>query len=215
MTVGMRPTDGKTTNGKGNPTEKIFHFRGISYSVGVSSVARRTSLFRSKGPFSGVTLNWCRALLMTTLESEKPIADEIVEHYNSYDESKRLTGGFGLLERERTKELIERYLPPSPATIIDVGGAGGMYSFWLASLGHAAHLVDIVPKHIEQARQASSEPDSHQLAGMVVGDARDLNFPSTFADVIIMHGPLYHLPDRKDRLQALTEAKRILRPGGA
>ena len=64
------------------------------------------------------------------------IDEEIVEHYNSYDESQRLADGFGNLERERTKELIQRYLPTLPATVLDIGGAGGLYSFWLAGLGH-------------------------------------------------------------------------------
>jgi SAM-dependent methyltransferase len=152
---------------------------------------------------------------MTTSVSEKPIAEEIVDYYNSYDESKRLTDAFGLLERERTQELITRYLlPPSQAVILDVGGASGVYSFWLASLGHIVHLVDIVPRHIEQAKQTSTEPGSARLASIRVGDARDLDFPDEFADVIIMHGPLYHLIARGDRLRALAEAKRILRPGG-
>jgi 2-polyprenyl-3-methyl-5-hydroxy-6-metoxy-1,4-benzoquinol methylase len=118
---------------------------------------------------------------MTTSNSEKPIAEEIVEHYASYDESKRLTDGFGLLERERTKELINRYLPSSQAVIIDVGGAAGVYSFWLASLGHKVHLVDIVPRHIEQAKQMSAKPGSPRLASMRVGDARDLGFPDEFS----------------------------------
>ena len=29
-----------------------------------------------------------------------------------------------------------------------------------------------------------------------------------------MLGPLYHLPERRDRITALTEARRIVRPGG-
>ena len=150
---------------------------------------------------------------MTQAKSKKPSDEEIVEHYNAYDESQRLADGFGNLEHERTKELIQRYLPTPPATIMDIGGAGGVYSFWLAGLGHNVHLVDIVPRHIEQARQTSNE-GSVKLTSMKVGDARDLDFPDEFADVIMMHGPLYHLTNRKDRLRALTEAKRILKPGG-
>ena len=144
----------------------------------------------------------------------KPIDEEIVEHYDSYDESSRLTGGFGLFELERTKELIARYLPESPSVVLDVGGASGVYSFWLAGLGHSVHLIDIVPRHIEQARQASLLPDSPQLAGMAVGDARELDLTDDFVDVVISHGPLYHLPERTDRLQTLKEAGRVLKPGG-
>ena len=70
-----------------------------------------------------------------------------------------------------------------------------------------------MPRHIEQARQASNK-GLVKLASIKVGDARDLDFSDEFADVIMMHGPLYHLTDRNDRLQALREAKRVLRPGG-
>jgi SAM-dependent methyltransferase len=34
------------------------------------------------------------------------------------------------------------------------------------------------------------------------------------ADIVLLLGPLYHLVDRTDRLQALSEAHRVLRPGG-
>jgi ubiquinone/menaquinone biosynthesis C-methylase UbiE len=32
--------------------------------------------------------------------------------------------------------------------------------------------------------------------------------------VVLLLGPLYHLPERKERLTALREARRVLRPGG-
>jgi SAM-dependent methyltransferase len=31
---------------------------------------------------------------------------------------------------------------------------------------------------------------------------------------VLLMGPLYHLPDRSDRVRALTEARRVARPGG-
>jgi len=142
------------------------------------------------------------------------VAQKIIDHYNTYDESERLKNDIGPLELLRTQELVRRYLPPPPADILDVGGATGTYSFWLASLGHSVHLVDIVPRHIEQAMQAACHPKSPRLASLRVGDARKLDFDDGFADAIIMHGPLYHLADQRDRLCAIAEAKRVLRPGG-
>jgi ubiquinone/menaquinone biosynthesis C-methylase UbiE len=139
---------------------------------------------------------------------------EIIDHYNTYDESERLSKDIGPLELVRTRELVLRYLPPPPAVVLDVGGATGAYSFWLASLGYRVHLVDIVPRHIVQAQEAAAEPGSPQLASMRTGDARALAFDDGCADAILMHGPLYHLSDREERLRAIAEAGRVLRPGG-
>lgn len=142
------------------------------------------------------------------------ISQSIIDHYNTYDETKRLKHDIGPLELARTQELMLRYLPPAPAIVLDIGGATGVYAFWLAGLGYDVHLVDIVPHHIEQAREAAQVPGSPQLASMCVGDARDLDFDDGFADAIIIHGPLYHLSGREDRLRAIAEARRVLRPGG-
>jgi SAM-dependent methyltransferase len=144
----------------------------------------------------------------------KPTEEQIIDHYNRCDEGERLKHDIGPLEQLRTQELITRFLPPAPATVLDVGGASGVYSFWLAGLGYSVHLVDIVPRHIEQARQAARQAGSPQLTSMRIGDARRLDFANEFADAIIMHGPLYHLSERQDRLLAIGEAKRVLRPGG-
>jgi SAM-dependent methyltransferase len=142
------------------------------------------------------------------------LSQAIIDHYNVYDETERLKHDIGPLELVRTRELMSRYLPPAPAVVLDVGGATGVYSFWLAGLGYSVHLVDIVPRHIEQAREAAQVPGSPQLASMRVGDARSLDFDAGFAAAVIMHGPLYHLSDREDRLRAIAEAGRVLCPGG-
>ena len=38
--------------------------------------------------------------------------------------------------------------------------------------------------------------------------------PLTAYDAVLMLGPLYHLPDRADRVRALSEARRVVKPGG-
>ena len=146
---------------------------------------------------------------------KQSVKDEIVSFYTkSFDESKRLTDGFGQLERTRTEELIIRFIPKPPAVVIDVGGATGIYSFFIAGLGHEVHLVDIVPNHIDQAKAVSGKGDRPALASARVGDARSLDFTDESADVVMMHGPLYHLTKKGDRKQALSEAWRVLKPGG-
>jgi ubiquinone/menaquinone biosynthesis C-methylase UbiE len=148
-------------------------------------------------------------------EETNPFPQEILDWYtNTYKESNRLTGGLGLIEQVRIRELILRHLCPLPAVVYDLGGGTGAHSFWLAGLGYMAHLVDIVPLHIEQARLVAEEPQAPQLASLRVGDARKLEFEDESADAVLLFGPLYHLTERDNRLQALAEARRVLRPGG-
>src|SRR5579864_1465948 len=139
---------------------------------------------------------------------------EILHHYGDADEESRLRTGWFQLEHARTQELILRRLPPAPATIIDAGGGAGTYACWLAVRGYQVHLIDPVPKHVEQARAASAQQPQHPLASAEVGDARQLAHADASADAILMLGPLYHLVEREDRLRALREAYRVLRSGG-
>jgi 2-polyprenyl-3-methyl-5-hydroxy-6-metoxy-1,4-benzoquinol methylase len=40
--------------------------------------------------------------------------------------------------------------------VLDVGGAAGVYSLWLASLGHEVHLVDASGRLVEEAKRRSA-----------------------------------------------------------
>jgi len=146
---------------------------------------------------------------------EKPDSDsDLLGHYGSVVEAERLAQGPGRLERVRTQELLTRYLPPPPSVILDVGGGPGAYACWLAQRGYEVHLIDIVPWHVEQAREASQREPAHPLASAAVGDARRLERAAASVDAVLLFGPLYHLTERQDRIQALREACRVLRPGG-
>src|SRR6266511_2822193 len=129
---------------------------------------------------------------------------EVLEYYALGGEQGRLDEDYFPLERVRTQELIMRRLPPPPAVVLDVGGGAGAYSFWLADLGYYVHLVDPVPLHIEQAQKASAGRTKGQLSSAQVGDARALDHPSAGADVVLLLGPLYHLPEPADRRAART-----------
>jgi 2-polyprenyl-3-methyl-5-hydroxy-6-metoxy-1,4-benzoquinol methylase len=143
----------------------------------------------------------------------KPLIDkEIDEFYSGTSENDRLKYGLGPLEFERNKDLIQRFLPKKSGTIIDVGGGPGIYSEWLAKLGYDVHLVDPVQKHILQAEKRASKPKSQFKC--YLGEAGNLDFEDNFADLIICHGPLYHLQNKEDRIKTLLEAKRVLKPSG-
>lgn len=99
--------------------------------------------------------------------------------------------------------------------MLDVGGGTGAYAFPLAQEGYSVHLLDPVALHVEQALATSASRPEAALADARVGDARRLPFADGSADAALLLGPLYHLTARRDRLLALREARRVLRPGGA
>ncbi|HEU5153778.1 MAG TPA: class I SAM-dependent methyltransferase, partial [Gemmatimonadales bacterium] len=140
-------------------------------------------------------------------------AEDIAAFYSRGLERDRLAGGPGSLEFLRTQVLLQRYLPSPPAVVADVGGGPGRYALWLAARGYRVNLVDPISLHIDQAREAADGAGA-TLASAEVGDARALRLADTSADAVLLLGPLYHLPQRADRLQALIEARRVCRPGG-
>jgi SAM-dependent methyltransferase len=132
--------------------------------------------------------------------------DEDISAYYARGEEQGRLSSWGRLERIRTEELLQRFLPAPPAVVLDVGGGPGAYSAWLAGLGNRVALLDPVELHVAQARSLGVEAS--------VGDARALPFADESADAVLLLGPLYHLPDAVDRRRALAEARRVLRPGG-
>src|SRR5262245_58411166 len=152
--------------------------------------------------------------MTSAADGRSPPGEAIADHYASGYEADRLNQGGGRLERERTREFLGRFLPPPPATVLDVGGGPGGHACWLAARGYQVHLIDITPLHVELARQQSKGQPHAPLAGAEVGDARALPSGRQTADAVLLLGPLYHLTERGDRLQALREAHRVLRPGG-
>jgi ubiquinone/menaquinone biosynthesis C-methylase UbiE len=141
-------------------------------------------------------------------------ADDVVAFYARGLERDRLASGPGALEFFRTQTLLERYLPPAPSVVADVGGGPGRYAIWLSERGYRVHLVDLVPLHIEQARIAARDRLATSFASAEVGDARGLHLADASADAVLLLGPLYHLAERADRLLALAEARRVCRRGG-
>jgi SAM-dependent methyltransferase len=135
-----------------------------------------------------------------------------LEHYAKGLEEGRLQSGPGLLEQQRTRDLLRRFLPPPPARVADIGAGPGAYSLWLAELGYQVAACDLVPLHVEQL-QARARQRGLRIEA-TAGDARRLDLPDASFDAVLEFGPLYHLQDREGRLQALREAARIVVPGG-
>ncbi len=132
--------------------------------------------------------------------------------YTKASEETRLNKGMGVFEFERVKTLIEKYTQNSSSKIIDVGGGTGKYSEWLAKKGHQVHLVEPVSKHLKIAKKrANSLKNKYSVH---LGESRELEFSNNYADLIILHGPLYHLQDENDRALTIQEAKRVVKNNG-
>jgi len=122
------------------------------------------------------------------------------------------------LDRHRTEfaltlRAIDEHAPQPPARIIDIGGGPGRYAIALARRGHALTLVDISPACLDFARRKAEEA-SVRIEAFVHADARALDcFPDASFDAALLMGPLYHLPAEGERRCAVSEARRVLRPG--
>jgi ubiquinone/menaquinone biosynthesis C-methylase UbiE len=138
---------------------------------------------------------------------------EVQAYYARFPEESRLDLGPFRLEFERTKEILARVLPAAPARIVDVGGAAGAYSLWLAERGYQVHLVDASPRLVDEARRRSTKSTT-PIASLSVADARQLPQENDSAAAVLVMGPLYHLPSAADRLASLREAFRVLTRDG-
>ncbi len=137
----------------------------------------------------------------------------VSDYYDASTEERRFESIEGRLEYARSKALLGRALPKLPAAVLDVGGATGAYSFWLAELGYAVTLADLSARHVGivlERNRAVAKP----IKAAVRADALSLPFEAESFDAVLLMGPLYHLLDRGSRIAAIAEARRVLKPGG-
>ncbi len=124
----------------------------------------------------------------------------------------RLTDPYRRFELESTLRLIDEHFPPQ-GRIADIGGGPGRYAAELLRRGYRVSLVDLSGSAAEFAREKLNELG---LAPEIVAcaDARDLSpLGEASFDAGLLLGPLYHLVTETDRTRALSEFRRILKPG--
>ena len=144
----------------------------------------------------------------------KPIDEAVLAGYNAGIEWDRLRSGIGRIEFAYTKELLESHLPPPPAVIYDIGGGYGEYAWWLTSLGYEVHLFDLSKTNIAMSAVLAEHYPGHILHAAEVCDARNVPREDQSADAVLLMGPLYHITEYAERISALKECRRLLRPGG-
>lgn len=144
----------------------------------------------------------------------KTIDKAVLAGYNAGIERDRLRTGIGILEFERTKEILLEKLPKPPAVIYDIGGAYGEYAWWLVSLGYTVHLFDLSETHIAMSAELAAEYPGTKLASAVVCDARSVPMPEKSADAVLLMGPLYSITEYEERILAIKESCRLLKDNG-
>lgn len=145
------------------------------------------------------------------------IMTELEEYYNKFNEEKRLNSRYGQVEFRTSMQYIHKYLDVVEAAgiskesiqILDIGAGTGRYSVALAEEGYSVTAVELVRYNLGILKKKGSSVRAMQ------GDARKLSkLEEEQFDITLLFGPLYHLFTFEDKLQALTEAKRVTKKGG-
>jgi SAM-dependent methyltransferase len=118
------------------------------------------------------------------------------------------------LEHDLTWRYLDRYLPPQ-GKLLEIGCATGRYTLELARRGYQLAALDLSPGNIERCRENLAAADLEGQVRLLEADARDLSrLKEEIFDAVLLMGPLYHLVEKADRMQALAQAYQHLRDGG-
>lgn len=117
----------------------------------------------------------------------------------------------GLWESE--KMMLKKYFNPE-GQVLDIGCGAGRTTIGLYKLGyHLVEGLDLSEAMIVQARRISKELNYNIT--FRVGDAACLDYDDeTFKAALFSFNGIMQIPGRENRIKALKEIKRILKPKG-
>lgn len=135
------------------------------------------------------------------------------EYYNSRDEESRLLSQHGQVEYLTTMKYIHECISGfSSPRILEVGAGTGRYSISLAKEGYSVTAVELVKHNLDVLK---SKLNGNEPITALQGDALDLSaFRDDSFEITMLLGPMYHLYTFEDKVQALSEAVRVTKPGG-
>lgn len=108
---------------------------------------------------------------------------------------------------------LERYWRSTdPTSVLEVGSSAGQHLPWSASRRHEKYVcLDLDPQASRVSEKHATFLSSFPNLHFVAGDAQKLPFADASFDRVVSTCLLHHLPDAE---RALTEIRRVLRPGG-
>lgn len=141
---------------------------------------------------------------------------ELEIYYNKFNEEKRLDSRHGKVEYNTTMHYIHKALDEllkakdkSEIKIMDVGAGTGRYCVPISEEGYSVNAVELVKHNLGLLKAKGSNVIAKQ------GNALNLKkYPDNEFDITLLLGPMYHLFSVEDKVKALSEAKRITKPGG-
>ncbi|MDQ3485391.1 MAG: class I SAM-dependent methyltransferase [Actinomycetota bacterium] len=111
--------------------------------------------------------------------------------------------------RRAWRDLLLPFLPPAPATVVDLGCGTGSLSVLLAQVGYDVRGVDLSARMVEAAIAKAA------AAGVVArfeqADASDPPFQAGSCDVVLARHVVWALPDPD---AAMSRWADLLRPNG-
>lgn len=141
--------------------------------------------------------------------------DYIEKYYNKFNEDKRLKSRHGIVEFTTSMEYIKKHLNQiefqncEPLKILDVGAGTGAYTKSLAHLGYDVTAVEYVKKNLSVLKENCPNVPAYLGSATNLKKFKDCSF-----DAVILFGPMYHLHKAEEKIQALNEAKRVVKTGG-
>lgn len=134
--------------------------------------------------------------------------NRLEQYYNKFNEDKRLLSRHGQVEFFVTLEYIKKFIDKK-MKIADIGAGTGRYSETLSTFGCDVTAVELVKKNVRVMEERCKNCTIFQ------GNALNLKMLENESfDITLLFGPMYHLFSFEDKLQALSEAKRITKPNG-
>ena len=135
--------------------------------------------------------------------------DKLVEHYNKFNEDKRLKSRHGQVEFRITMKYIHEYLEKlgKNAKILDVGAATGAYSIPLAEEDYEVHAIELVKHNVQRLRAKSDKV--HALQGNALKLSK--KYEKEYFDLVLIFGPMYHLYTYEDKLKVIEYGQKNIR----
>jgi ubiquinone/menaquinone biosynthesis C-methylase UbiE len=114
------------------------------------------------------------------------------------------------------EKLIKRSGIKEGMRILEVGCGSGAFTTFAArasGIKGEVYALDIQPKMLVQLKKKLSRPENRDIKNikLIEGDVHKLPFDNNSFDVVYTVTVLQELPDR---IRALKEIKRVLKPGG-